>query len=68
MIELSVPDEALEVLRPLFVSVEGSCESWGDEEVVRRMLIRGAMQYAKSAGKTWEEVQATAASLRSALS
>lgn len=68
MIELSVPDEALDVLRPLFVSVEGSCESWSDEEVVRRILIRGAMQYAKSAGLAWEEVQATAASLRSALS
>lgn len=68
MIELSVPDEALDVLRPLFVSVEGSCESWSDEEVVRRILIRGAMQYAKSAGQPWEEVQATAASLRSALS
>lgn len=68
MIELSVPDEALDVLRPLFVAVEGSCESWTDEEVVRRILIRGAMQYAKSAGKEWDEVQATAASLRSALS
>ncbi|HVM15686.1 MAG TPA: hypothetical protein VM287_15325 [Egibacteraceae bacterium] len=68
MIELSVPDDALAVLRPLFTGVEGSCESWSDEEVVRRMLIRGAMEYAKSAGQPWEGVQSTAAALREALS
>lgn len=68
MIELSVPDDALAVLRPLFTAVEGSCESWSDKEIVRRMLIRGAMEYAKSAGQPWEDVQATAASLRAALS
>lgn len=67
MTQLSVPEEALSVLRPLFVTVEGSCEAWQDEEVVRRMLIRGAMEYAKSAGQPWEEVRAVGASLRAAL-
>lgn len=65
--ELSVPDEALAVLRPLFVAVEGDCEAWTDEEVVRRVLIRGAMEYAKSAGREWEDVRATGAALRAAL-
>lgn len=64
MIHLSVPEEALSVLRPLFVTVEGSCEAWKDEEVVRRMLIRGAMEYAKSAGQPWEEVRAVGGTLR----
>ncbi len=67
MTQLSVPEEALSVLRPLFVAVEGSCEAWQDEEVVRRMLIRGAMEYAKSAGQPWEEVRAVSAALRAAL-
>lgn len=67
MTQLSVPDEALDVLRPLFTAVEGSCEAWADEEVVRRMLIRGAMEYAKSAGKPWEDVRTLGGDLRAAL-
>lgn len=67
MTELAVPDEALDLLRPLFTTVEGTCEVWADEEVVRRMLIRGAMEYAKSAGREWDDVQAVAAALRAAL-
>ncbi len=64
---LSVPEEALEAIRPLFAQVEGYCEVWTDEEIVRRVFIRGAMEYAKSAGKSWDDVAATAAALRSAL-
>ncbi len=67
MIRLTVPDEALAVLRPLFVAVEGSCEAWADDEVVRRVLIRGAMEYAKSAGRPFDEAVAVAADLRAAL-
>jgi hypothetical protein len=65
--ELNLPDDAMTVLRPLFLAVEGSCEVWGDDEVVRRMLIRGAMEYAKSAGRGWDDVQRIAAELRTAL-
>ncbi len=67
-VELEVNDEALGHLKDVFVGVEGSCEAWTDEEVVRRILIRGAMEYAKSAGKPWEDVMDTAAQLRAALS
>ena len=67
MIELTVPDDVLDLLRPLFTTVEGTCEVWADEEVVRRMLIRGAMEYAKSAGRPWDDVQAIATTLRTAL-
>lgn len=66
-VDLTVPDRAIAALRPLFVEVEGSCEVWTDEEVVRRMLVRGAMEYAKSAGRTWEDVRALAGDLRGAL-
>lgn len=65
---LAVPAAALDLVRPLFVAVEGSCEAWSDEEIVRRMLIRGAIEYAKSAGKPWDEVMAVAAQLRIQLS
>lgn len=67
MIQLTVPDEALAVLRPLFVAVEGSCEAWADDEVARRVLIRGAMEYAKSAGRPFDEAVAVAADLRATL-
>lgn len=63
----AVPASTLEVLRPLFVAVEGSCEAWTDEEIVRRVFIRGAMEYAKSAGKSWDDVMAVAAQLRADL-
>lgn len=65
--QLSVPEDALSTLRPLFAAVEGSCEAWEDEEVVRRMFIRGAMEYAKSAGRPWEEVRTVGETLRAAL-
>ena len=64
---VAVPAPALDLLRPLFLAVEGSCEAWSDEEIVRRMFIRGAMEYAKSAGKPWDDVMAVAAQLRSEL-
>ena len=64
---LSVSEEVLEVLRPIFVSVEGYCEVWTDDEIVRRLFIRGAMEYAKSAGSSWDETMALAANLRAAL-
>lgn len=64
---LTVGDDVLARLKELFIAVEGSCEVWDDEEVVRRMLIRGAMEYAKSAGKPWDEVQAVTKELRAAL-
>ena len=61
---LSVPDDALAALRPIFTQVEGSCEVWTDDEIVRRLFIRGAMEYAKSAGKPFADVTALAAQLR----
>ena len=66
-VQLTVPDDAIAQLKPLFVAVEGSCEVWSDDEVVRRMLVRGAMEYAKSAGRPFTEVSAVAGALRSAL-
>ena len=62
--ELVVPQESLDLIRPLFVDVEGHCEVWTDEEIARRLFIRGAMEYAKSAGKGWDDVQGLAATLR----
>jgi hypothetical protein len=64
---LHVPDAALDLLRPMFVDVEGHCEVWTDEEIARRLFIRGAMEYAKSAGKSWDDVMAVAAELRTQL-
>lgn len=65
--ELHVPDEVFTRLRPVFLAVEGSCEVWTDEEILRRVFIRGAMEYAKSAGQSWDEVQTLAGELRGAL-
>ena len=65
--KLEVDAEVLDLLRPMFVSVEGHCEVWTDEEIVRRLFIRGAMEYAKSAGKSWDDVMAVAAELRERL-
>lgn len=67
MQQLNVGDEALGRLREVFVGVEGACEAWTDDEVVRRVLIRGAMEYARSGGAEWPEVQALAATLRADL-
>lgn len=65
--DLHVDDASLEDLRAVFVAVEGTCESWTDEEVVRRVLIRGAMDYAKAGGKEWQDVAALASRLRKRL-
>jgi hypothetical protein len=62
-----VDEEVVELLRPIFVTVEGHCEVWTDEEIVRRLFIRGAMEYAKSAGKAWDDVQGLAGQLRERL-
>lgn len=61
---LEVTEAALELMRPMFADVEGHCEAWTDEEIARRLFIRGAMEYAKSAGKSWDDVMAVAAELR----
>lgn len=66
--QFPVPDEALAALRRVFTTVEGACEPWLDDEVVRRTLIRGAMEYARSGGATFEEMSGLAAELRAALS
>ena len=68
MASLDVGDDVLETIRPLFTLVEGYCEVWTDEEIVRRLFIRGAMEYAKSAGRPFEQVTELAAQLRAALS
>lgn len=65
--QLSVPEETLATLRRLFTTVEGTCEPWRDEEVVRRTLIRGAMEYARSGGADFPEMAALAANLRAQL-
>jgi len=66
-VELTVSDQALEILRPLFTRVEGDCEPWLDDEIVRRILIRGAMEYARSGGAAFPEMSAVAADLRQTL-
>ena len=66
--DLCIDETTLARLKRLFLAVEGSCEVWADDEVVRRMLIRGAMEYAKSAGQPWEQVQALSKELRAGLS
>lgn len=65
--DLHVDEETLGVLRELFVAVEGTCEAWTDDEVVRRVLIRGAMDYAKGGGMGWQDVAGVAARLRKQL-
>lgn len=67
MQQLTVDDDALARLRDAFLAVEGTCEAWTDEEVVRRVLIRGAMDYAKAGGKDWQDVTGVAARLRDRL-
>lgn len=66
-VQLTVPEDALEALRPAFIAVEGDCEQWDDDEIVRRMLVRGLMDYAKSAGREWRDVAALAGQVRRAL-
>lgn len=67
MQSLSLGDAALARLREVFLAVEGTCEAWTDEEILSRMLIRGAMEYAKSSGAEWSEVQALAGAVRADL-
>jgi hypothetical protein len=66
--QFAVPDQALATLRRLFTAVEGTCEPWTDDEVVRRTLIRGAMEYARSGGADFTEMSGVAAELRELLS
>jgi hypothetical protein len=65
--QFAVPDTVLDTLRRVFTTVEGSCEPWLDDEVVRRVLIRGAMEYARSGGASFDEMTTLAAQLRSEL-
>jgi hypothetical protein len=65
--QFAVPEEALATLRRVFTTVEGTCEPWLDDEIVRRTLIRGAMEYARSGGADFEETKALAAELRAQL-
>jgi hypothetical protein len=65
--QFAVPDHVLATLRRVFTAVEGTCEPWLDDEIVRRTLIRGAMEYARSGGATFDEMSALAADLRTAL-
>jgi hypothetical protein len=67
MTNLELTDEALVLLRPLFTAVEGACEAWTDDEMARRIFVRGAMEYAKGAGRSWDDVAHVAAELRAAL-
>ena len=64
---LTISANVLDRLRPLFTMVEGYCEVWTDSEIARRLFIRGAMEYAKSAGTSWDDTMALAAELRAAL-
>jgi hypothetical protein len=65
--QFAVPDEVLLTLRRVFTTVEGTCEPWLDDEIVRRTLIRGAMEYSRSGGATFEEMAALAKELREGL-
>lgn len=65
---LTVSDEALERLRPLFSQVEGSCEVWTDAEVLTRMLIRGVMAYGSTAGMAFAETSELASTIRQSIS
>ena len=64
MPDLTVPDDAVALLRPIFIDVEGDCEAWTADDIVRKVFIRGAMDYAKAAGRPWSEVSAVASRLR----
>ena len=67
-LDLHISDEALAVLRPLFIEAEGDCEAWTDEQVVTGMLIRGRMDYGRSLGKPFAETTAAARTARKGLS
>lgn len=61
---LTVTDEGLEALRPLFSQVEGNCEVWSDGEILTRLLVRGVMAYGQTAGREFSDMSALAAQLR----
>jgi hypothetical protein len=65
--DLTVPDDAIALLRPIFVEIEGDCEAWTDDDIVRKVFVRGAMDYAKAAGRPWGEVSGLASQLRRAI-
>ena len=66
--QITMPDEVLAELKPLFSAVEGSCEVWTDEEIVTRMLIRGVMAYGQTAGRDFADTAALAGRVREGLS
>ncbi len=61
---ITVSEDALALLRPLFSQVEGACEVWTDDEIVTRMLIRGVMAYGQTAGRPFAEMAGVAGTLR----
>ncbi len=65
--QVTLPDEVLDELRPLFSQVEGSCEVWTDEEILTRMLIRGVMAYGQTAGRDFADTAALAGRIRERL-
>ncbi len=64
---IDLPEDVAGRLREAVVAVDGSCEPWTPEEVLRKALVRGAMAYARSAGWEWDQVQALGRGVRSAL-
>lgn len=65
---ITLSDDALELLRPLFSQVEGSCEVWTDDEIATRMLVRGVFAYGQSAGRELGEMSAVAKAVRAGVS
>lgn len=64
---LTLSDQALQTLKPLFSQVEGSCEVWTDSEILTRMLIRGVLAYGQTAGREFSEMSEVAKSLRAGI-
>ena len=62
--QLTVSDDALDMLRRVFSQCEGSCEVWTDSEIVTRLLIRGDMAYGQTAGRDFADMSALAGTLR----
>ncbi|CAN5336827.1 hypothetical protein BH23ACT9_BH23ACT9_24140 [soil metagenome] len=65
---LTLSDEALAQLRPLFSQVEGNCEVWTDDEILTRLLIRGVLAYGQTAGRPFAEMTQLASTLRATIS
>ncbi|MGI8574218.1 MAG: hypothetical protein ACR2MA_02510 [Egibacteraceae bacterium] len=64
---IDLPDDVAERLRETVTAVDGSCEPWTSEEVLRKVVVRGTMAYAQSAGWQWDDVQSLGRDVRSAL-